>query len=168
MNNPGSEWTAVKICAIVFGILGAVFAVLGTVFGIFIDEIAASPNSHGNVYVIPWVFGAIGAVFLIVFAVMLSVLIKRKNARKRMLENGRYINACVVEVKQNLLVKINRFHPWYVICEGTNPYTGEKMYFRSADVRENLSYLLGTQLRVFTDPENPKNYYVELHRNYGM
>lgn len=160
------EWSALLICEIVFGFIGAVFTVLGIFFGIFIEELAASPNSQGNVYIIPWVFGCIGIVFLIVFATLLSVSAKRKNARKQLIENGRCINACVIDVRQDLFVRINNRHPYYVVCEAVNPYTGETLFFKSTDITENPSYLLGRYLRVFLDYENPENYYVELSRSY--
>lgn len=164
MKNGKIEWSALLICEIVFGFIGAVFTVLGILFGIFIEELAASPNSQGNVYIMPWVFGSIGIVFLLVCAILLSVSVKRGNMRKHLIENGSCINACVIDVRQNLFVRINKRHPYYVICEGINPYTGETLTFRSADIMENPSYLLGRYLRVFVDYDNPENYYVEIHR----
>lgn len=158
------EWNAARICEIVFGIDGVLFTAVGILCGLFIDEIAASPNSRGNVYILPWVFTALGIVFLLMTAVLLTLTAKRKQERRRLMESGRYINALVTEVSQNLYVQINHRHPYYVVCQGTDPYTGQQRTFRSADTTEDPSHLRGKYLRVFLDPQNPKKYYVELGR----
>lgn len=166
MKRMKTEWSAILICEIVFGLVGSIFTACGIIFGIFIDEIAASPNSRGDVYVLPVVFGTIGILLLAVFVTLLFVSMKQKKKRKRLIENGSSINACVTEVKQDLFVRVNLQHPYYVICEGINPYTGEKLTFRSANTLEDPAHLLGRYVRVFVDYQNPKNYYVELHRDY--
>lgn len=162
-----SDGIVLKIFALVFGIIGFVFSALGIAFGFFIDKIAASPNSHGDVYIIPWVFGFVGIVFLLAFAVMVFIMANRKTARRRLIEDGRFVNAAVAEVNRNLFVRINNRHPYFVVCEYEDPFTGEKRSFRSDDIMEDPSYLLGRQLRVFIDRENPKRYFVELNRRYG-
>ena len=161
------EWGAILICEIVFGALGAVFTALGVIFGMNIEAIAASPNSHGNVYIIPWVFCGVGFVCLLVFAALFFAAMKRKARRKQLIENGSCLYARVTEVKQDYFVQINTRHPYFVICEGRDPYTGETLTFRSSNVLEDPSHLLGQHLRVFIDHKNPKNYYVEINRNYG-
>ena len=160
------EWSAALMCEILFAFDGILFTILGVIFEINIDQIAANPNSHGNVYILPWIFCAIGIASLLVFAILFFITTKRKKNRKQLIENGKYINAYVTEIKQDSFVRINNRHPYYVICEGVNPYTGEKLTFRSPNIMENPSHLIGRHLRVFIDYKNPKNYYVETSRNY--
>lgn len=160
------KWSAILICEITFAFIGIVFTAMGTIFGVFIDEIAANPNSHGNVYVIPWIFCTIGIAFLLTFAVLFIISKKKKNKLNKLIESNSYINATVTEINQNLYVKINNRHPYYVICEGINPYTGEKLSFKSSNIIEYPSYLTGKTLRVFLDFNNTKDYFVEINRNY--
>lgn len=163
MKKPLIEWSVLLICEIVFAAVGTIFTASGVLLGIFIDEIAASPNSRGNVYVLPWVFGGIGIVFLLVFSVMLFVSLRQMKQRDRLIESGSCINARVTEVRQDYAVRVNLRHPYYIICEAVNPCTGENMTFRSADIMEDPSHLLGRYLRVFLDYEKPKKYYVEIY-----
>ncbi len=156
------EWTALVVCEIVFGILGIVFTTLGIVLGIFIDEIAASSYSRGDVYILPKIFGFIGIAFLIICIILFFISFKNRMERQRLIENGTYINACVTDVKQNYFIQINHRYPYYVVCEGTNPYTGETLIFKSANTMENPSDLLGKYLRVYIDYDNINKYYVEL------
>lgn len=165
MKKINMDWSAILVCEIVFGFVGAIFAASGAVIGIFIDEIATSPDSGGNVYILPRVFGGISIVFLLVFATLFFITMNRKNKQKRLIENGSYINACVTEIKQDYFLRVNFRHPYYVICEGVNPYTGERLTFKSSNVLENPAQLSGQYLRVYLDYKNPKNYYVEINRN---
>lgn len=160
------EWNAILICEIVFGFIGAVFTFLGVVLNIFIADIAASPGSRGNVFILPWIFGAIGIAFLLVFAILFFITRKRMKIRGQLLENGDYIKACVTEVSQDVFVRVNNRHPYYLICEGVNPYTGERLTFKSGNLLKNPSHLLGRHLRVFIDYKKPENYYVEVERDF--
>lgn len=66
------EWSGALIVMIVFGMIGTVFTAPGAVFTIFIEQIAASPGSRGNVYLMPWIFLSVSIVFLLIFAVLLT------------------------------------------------------------------------------------------------
>ncbi len=159
------EWSAMLICEFVFGFDGVLFTVLGIIFGLKVDATAASPNSRGDVGLLPRIFCAVGILFMIIAAIMIFFSVKKKRIRSRLIESGRYINARVTEIGLDYSVRINGLNPYYVICEGKNPRTGEMISFRSADVTENPSYLLDQYLRVFVDFDDPRNYYVELERD---
>lgn len=164
MKHSKFEWSVLSICILVFGIVGTVFTILGGTFALHIDEIAASPNSRGDVRILPWVFGGMGICFLIVTVILVCVSVKSGRKRRRLLEEGYSIYAVVSEVQQNLLVRVNRRHPFYLLCTAANPRTGETMTFRSRDTMEDLSYLIGRSVRVFLDRNDYNNYYVEIHR----
>lgn len=168
MQNGNSTWGTLKICRIVFGGIGVMFSALGIIFALEIDTIAASPRSHGNISVLPWVFGGIGLLFLIVFAAMSILSAKWQRERSSLIDGGKYIIATVVEVRQNLLVKINRRHPSYVICEWEDPFSGQKQRFKSDDTLQDLSCLPGSRLRVYINSADPQKYYVELFQSSDL
>lgn len=166
MRNTNTEWSVILICEIVFAFVGIIFTSLGIIFAFFIDEIAASPNSYGDVYILPWIFCGLGISLLLVFVALFIISKKQKRSRNQLIKNGQYIYARVTDIKQDLYIRINRQHPFYLICEGVNPYSGEKLYFRSSNIMEYPSRLLGQNLRVFIDYNNPDNYFVEVYRKY--
>lgn len=159
------EWSALLICEIVFAAIGTVFTGIGILFALFIDRIAASPYSRGNVYVLPYVFCSLGIVFLLVFAVLFFVAKNQKSNQAYLVEHGIPINADVKEIKQNLWVRINNVHPYYVVCEGVHPYTGERLTFKSKNTLENPFHLLGRSVTVYVDFNRSENYYVAIDRD---
>ena len=166
MNKTKFEWSATLICEIVFGLIGTIFTGFGVGFFFVMRSMGESSDLGGVEWIFPLVFGGIGVAFLIVFGVLLYLSAKRKASRRRLIASGSFVNAQVTEIKRDHFVEINGRNPYYVICQGRNPYTGEMVSFRSGNITENPAPLSGQYRRVFVDFKNPETYYVELDRDY--
>lgn len=99
------------------------------------------------------VFGCIGACFLVYDH-------RKKRKRERLLSNGYYEIATIVGIEQNPYVRVNRHHPYHVIChierDGMlNEYHSEGFY-RHPGVN------IGDPVPVYLDRQNEKNYYVDV------
>jgi hypothetical protein len=80
---------------------------------------------------------------------------------KKLMETGVALNGVIAQIIENTAVTVNGRHPLKLLCEATLP-TGEIRYFESGNVSKNTHpSVVGQPIRIYLDPTNPKNYYVD-------
>ena len=143
--------TALKICAVAFGIIGVVFLAIGI----------------GVCYItgLRWtlIHAGIGAVFLIVAVSFLVYLRRRAAMEAHLLETGTRIQANIDDVTLNYSVRVNGRCPYVIQCSWLDPQSRKVYVFRSDSIWYNPMPYLGsrTTLPVCIDPDNPRRYVVD-------
>lgn len=97
------------------------------------------------------VFGSIGAGFLIHDE-------RKRLKRERLLANGYYETAVIAAIEQNPYVRVNRHHPYHVICRIKR--NGVIHEYRSESFYHLPAVNIGDAVPVYLDRQNEKNYYV--------
>jgi len=100
------------------------------------------------------IFGGIGAGFLIYDH-------RKRAMRERLIANGYYEMATIVAVEQNPFVRVNRHHPFHVICHIKRD--GVMHEYRSEGLYHYPIVNIGDTVPVYLDRQNGKNYYVDVH-----
>ena len=152
--------SAMMIVAITFIIVGSAFLPIGLFAGMGLMSI------DGGFILFVVMFGGMGCLFLALGIVFLVLEIKKRNLSKRLLTEGYYIYAEVLEVNQNFNVQYgNHGHPYIIRC-GYTDETGTLHVFKSRNI---IGYpgnnLIGQQVRVYLDRNdynNYRNYYVDI------
>ena len=152
--------SAMMIVAITFIIVGVVFIPLGIFTGMGMMSV------DGSFILFVAMFGGMGLLFLTLGIVFLVLEIKKHNLSKRLLAEGYYIYAEVLEVNQNFNIQYgNHGHPYIIRC-GYTDETGTLHVFKSRNItRYPGNDLIGQQVRVYLDRNdysNYKNYYVDI------
>ncbi len=99
------------------------------------------------------IFGGIGAGFLIYNH-------RKKAKREQLLANGYYETATVAAIEQNPYVRVNRHHPYHVICRIER--AGVIHEYRSEGFYHLPAVSVGDPVPVYLDRQNEKNYYVDV------
>jgi hypothetical protein len=104
-------------------------------------------------------FAVLGGGFLLVPAV-------RKAKARRLVLRGDYVDAEIVWVGLNLFVSVNGRHPYRIRCRWHNPMDGKDYEFQSQNLWQDPAVLIDANkisaLRVFFDPDKPKQYFVDV------
>lgn len=164
----------------VFFIIGLIFTLVGSIFVIVGVGIALGFYLHGGTMVVNGVpqyyppgtmglgsilflsiFGGMGMVFVVLGIVFLIHVIKRIKIVEGLRNNGVYVTARISAVERNLGVKVNNRHPYYVLCEYEDIYSGEIHVFRSDNIMNNPGDIVGTDITVYVDSSNWNQYYVD-------
>jgi len=148
----------------IFTFLGGVFAVMGVAFFLFMD-----PNTVEGTFDDPaknhlalcGTFTVLGLVFFLVGIVLLITSIRKRRRRKALLQNGRKIYATVTGIKEDTSIEINNRHPYRVVCEYEDPYSGEKKIFMSESFLMDLSGCIGATVPVYLDSNGGDLYCVD-------
>lgn len=99
------------------------------------------------------IFGGIGAGFLI--------FVRRKTERReRLISNGYYETATIVAIEQNPYVRVNRHHPYHVVCHINR--SGTLHEYRSEGMYHHPGVSIGDSVPVYLDRQNDKYYYVDV------
>ena len=152
--------SAMMIVAITFIIVGGSFLPIGIFAGINLMSV----DENFILFVV--IFGGMGCLFLTLGIVFLGLEIKKRNLSNRLLAEGYYIYAEVLEVNQNFNVQYgNHGHPYVIKC-GYTDETGTLHIFKSRNIiRYPGNDLIGQQVRVYLDRNdynNYKNYYLDI------
>ena len=152
--------SAMMIVAITFIIVGGSFLPIGIFAGINLMSV----DENFILFVV--IFGGMGCLFLTLGIVFLVLEIKKRNLSNRLLAEGYYIYAEVLEVNQNFNVQYgNHGHPYVIKC-GYTDETGTLHIFKSRNIiRYPGNDLIGQQVRVYLDRNdynNYKNYYLDI------
>ena len=99
------------------------------------------------------IFGGVGAGFLIYDY-------RKRIRREKLLSNGYYEMATVVAVEPNPYVRVNRQHPWHVICRIDRG--GVLHEYRSEGFYHHPGLNPGDPVPVYLDRQNEKLYYVDV------
>ena len=163
--------SALMIVAIVFLAIGGSFLPVG------ILTFAVSLTAGGGLIVLPIVFGSLGMLFLGLGIAFLSVEMKKRKMCKRLLQDGYYILAEVIEVDRNCNVSYGNTsrvgggrHPYIIRC-GYTDENGTLHIFTSRNIRNYPGNdLIGRQVRVYVDRNDYNNfryYYVDIDEVLG-
>ena len=113
------EKTLAGIASMVMGIMGGIFLIVGLI------NVLVFPES---VKIIGAVFAVIGVAFLIQMLVFLKLVRRAQSKSQQLMLEGRKVEAKILEIKENRLIRINRKHPYVVICEAEG-HIFESEYF---------------------------------------
>ena len=145
----------------IFAGIGGIFAVIGLIMTANIEALMASPNSQGDVRILPIIFTGLGLVFVAIGVPFLVIGIKKSRNKKRVISEGNYIYAKVVEIRPNYSVRINGRHPYVAVCEYVDPYGGGVHVFTSDNMMYCPETALDTEVRVYVDRNNYGIYAVD-------
>lgn len=153
--------SAMMIVALVFTIIGVTFLPIG------IMSYIVGWSVEGDLIVFSCSFAGTGALFLVMGIVFgLIELIKRSRCN-RLLKEGYYITAQVVEIDKDWAVRINRRHPYIIRCsyqdiDGTiHVFKSRSLYSYPGGIQE------GQTVRVYVDRNNYNDYYVDVDEILG-
>lgn len=157
--------SAMMIVAITFTIIGAAFFPIGLIAGV------GNMAVEGGLAIFVIVFCGLGAIFLTLGVLFFVLEIKKKNRSNRLLAEGYYILAEVLEVTKNFNVQYGKCgHPYVIKC-GYEDETGTLHVFKSRNInRYPGKDLVGQQVRVYLDRNDYgdfKNYYVDIDEVLG-
>ena len=146
--------SAKLLISVIFGILGVVYIGISIPMLIF--------DSFSSVWIIPLIFGGVGIVFIAVAAVLAFVELKKRWQIDRMLQENRYLWGEVVEISQNLNLRINSRHP-YVVTIRCQDRMGQTHTFRSRNILHYVDRaIMGKQVKVYYADDSFKVYYVDI------
>ncbi len=127
-------------------VIGAIFTLVGLGLGI---GFFASGEMPLIVCLLPLIFVVLGVLFLYLY-------FKKKLQAKKLKENGRKVWAVITNVSPNYSVTINGRHPYILTCE----YNGA--IFQTDYMKAVTSDLVGKNVTVYVDEEDPAKYFVDL------
>ena len=152
--------SAMMIVAITFTIIGITFLPIGIIVGM------GNMTVDGSLAVFVMVFAGLGALFLGLGIVFLILEIKKYKRNNRLLTEGYYILADVLDVNKNFNVQYGRHgHPYVVRCGYTDEH-GTLHIFKSRNITQYPGNdLIGQQVRVYLDRNdynNFRDYYMDI------
>ena len=142
-------------------IVGSVFTIVGAAF-LAIGVITYFALKEDGIILFTLIFGGIGLLFFVLGLIFLIVVNRKMARNNKLLKEGNYVMAEIVEVSLNYNVTVNRRHPYIVRCRYQDMY-GNVNIFKSRDLFFDPTDLLKDQMvKVYVDGENYKHYYVDI------
>jgi hypothetical protein len=131
--------TGLGIVALVFTILGVVFSIVGLALTAFVE-----PQAIGIT------FFCLGCGFLAVGVGLGAIRLAAIQRRTWLLETGVKANGTIVELAQNMLVRLNGQHPWEVRYQ----YVVQGCEYQGSETMMDLpaGYAQGASVAVRYDP----------------
>ena len=141
-----------------YRILGIVFSSIAAVELIAVLVMLALRVNDFLLFALPFalqclIFGGIGIGFLVYDH-------RKRINRERLVSNGYYEVATIVGVEQNPYVRVNRHHPYHVVCHIERG--GVIHEYRSEGFYHHPGVNVGDPVPVYLDRQNDKNYYVDV------
>ncbi|MGN0621646.1 MAG: DUF3592 domain-containing protein [Porcipelethomonas sp.] len=109
-----------------------------------------------------YIFLGIGALFFIIGASFVSVIVLKNRRIKLLKQSGDRLSGTITRVEMNRSVKINNRHPYKAECEVTDPYSGERYLYSSENITSDISDLVGMEVTVYADRNDRSRYYVDI------
>lgn len=148
--------SAALIVGIVFFLMGVCFLPVG------IAIYVTGKDSFEGAIIFLLVFGGLGLAFMIAGAIVLLCFINKKRRSDRLISEGNYVMAEIMEVTRNLNVRINNRHPYIVKCCYQDGY-GNLHIFKSRNLFfDPRTILKDNMVRVYVDGENYNHYYMDI------
>lgn len=152
--------SAMMIVAVTFTILGVTFLPIGIIAGMGLMQV------DGDFIIFVLMFTGLGSIFFVLGVVFLIIEIKKRNRCNRLLAEGYYIYAEVMDVNQNFNIQYgNHGHPYVVKC-GYTDENGTLHIFKSRNLTKFPgNNLIGQQIRIYLDRNDYnsfKKYYVDI------
>lgn len=151
---------AADIVALVFCILGGSFTAISVGFALNLPAVQA--HSTGNAALFPLIFGAVGLPFLVVGIVTAAMSAHKRAEIRRVVSEGYYVAAEVVNIRPNYSVQVNGQCPYVLECHYRDPATGTLHVFLSRNLYFCPAELQGSQVRVYVDRARMDRYYVDV------
>ena len=147
------DWNAFWIIGIIFTILGAIFTALGIVLYLFVPEVGV---------IMLLCFGLCGMPFLLIGIIFLAQQAGKRRTAKKLLAEGNYVLAEIMEVSRNFNVNVNGRYPYVVRCKYEDSY-GIVHIFRSRNLFFSPESLFRDSfVRVYVRKDNYRQYYVDI------
>lgn len=145
-------WGVLRILGCVYAVLGAVFLGLGAV----LTKALFPENPVGPIFMM------IGTPFFLLGLVFLVIEHRKKRRMEGLVEAGYFVWAEIVDCVYNYNISYhNNRHPSQVIACYRAP-DGTKHLFRSRNLPTcGARDLIGKSVKVYTRPEDFRNYYVD-------
>ncbi len=107
------------------------------------------------------IFLIIGGIFALMGLAFVGWQARIAGLRRTLEETGQRIWADVTAVKQLRSVRINGRNPYVIYADGTHPYTGSKITFKSRMIlNDPRPYLTSGKIEVLVDRMEEKRYHV--------
>ena len=120
-------------------------------------------SKGGNTFMCAVLMG-MGVVFGAVGIIPMLVSMKKNRKQKRLRQNGRVLHANVVSMDINRSYTVNGRHPYYLICEYRDEYSGKTYRFKSGNIWKEvvLNSLDDQYIDVYVDPQDFSQYAVDV------
>ncbi len=115
----------------------------------------------GNSLLMLLILCGMGVVFAAIGVPFTAISIKG-GAKKRLKANGERVTGTITDVITITNVTINGSHPYKAECEVIDQFTGEKYLYSSKQVMNDITYMVGSTVDVYVDPNDKSKYYVDL------
>ena len=147
---------ASAIVGITFTLMGVAFLAAGITIYLSLG------NRFDGAILFLYIFGGVGALFLLVGLPFVIAFINKKKRCNRLLKEGNYVMAEVSEITRNYNVRVNNRRPYIVKCAYRDGY-GNVHIFKSRNILYDPSTILkDNMVKVYVDGENYKHYYMDL------
>jgi hypothetical protein len=111
------------------------------------------------------ILGFTGSIFSLVGGGLLFWFIRKAQIKKWLRANGTPISIDFYSVERDTSTTVNGRHPFCVVAQGKNPFTGKLEQFRSESIWvDPTAELQGTKMKVFIDPNKPSRHSVDVER----
>ncbi len=112
------------------------------------------------------VFGGLGAILVIVGALITLVPVIRSRKYHDMIDSGQYITGTIKSIYTNEHVVVNGVYPINIIVSAVNPYTGKEMTFKTKNLYDDVYsyYTEGEEIKVYYKDEKFRKYQVDLSK----
>ncbi len=109
------------------------------------------------------ILGALGSIFFLIGAGIIITTLLKGRKEEYLKKNGVPIETDFQSVELNGSLSVNGRHPFRVLSQWRNPATSEVHLFHSNNLwYDPTSYITSKRITVFIEPDNPKNYLVDL------
>ncbi len=149
-------WTEKGIIGFVYCPMGAVFLLLGLLLYRFLPE----ENEARRVFLC--CFGGLGAVFLVIGAVLLGLDLRRRARWRRAYEGGVCVRGTIAGFAGNTRVNVNGRSPLRAECHYTDPDTGTLHIYYSRYLYFHPEGLTGAEVPLYLDREDIGNGFVDI------
>jgi hypothetical protein len=155
-----------KIAAWVFLGIGIVLAaVTGILINVYEISISRSFQPHTDPEIAAMVLAILAVVMLILAACFAGVVAAYKRRENGLRAGGVKVEAAIDEVRAVLNVSTSTVQPYIIVCRWE--HDGKVYIYRSEYLSFNPERYLAdhgiTTMTVYTDPYNPKRYYVDVN-----
>ncbi len=101
-------------------------------------------------------------IFVVAGGIMLIVVGAIDGKKRKLMETGEQAEGIITAVNLDYAVRVNNRHPFRAECKVTDPVIGAVYLYSSPRVTSDIRHLEGCAVTVYYDPNNRKNYYVDI------
>lgn len=144
-------------------ILGVIYTLLGGFF-VIVGAILTVTLYGQEARMVGIIFTAIGSIFFILGIIFLVLQNRKRKTAQRLVDEGQFLWAEIVDLVPNFNVSINNRHPYIARARYVDG-NGTVHIFKSRNVYEYLdSSILNRQVKVYTEDNEFKKYYMDIER----